>query len=80
MGFVYNDFGILKSVDQNPGFVIITNTAGESRKMSKSKYKESADTVYSKALNLVGKEVQIQTSQKTNDWSTSEWFSDIFEK
>lgn len=80
MGYVYNDFGILKSVDQNPGFVSITNTVGQSRKMSKTSYKESADAVYSKALNLIGKEVQIQTSQNTSNWSESEWFSDIFEK
>lgn len=80
MGFVNNDFGTLKSVVQQPGFVVITNTDGESRKMSRTKYKESAETVYSKASKLIGKEVQIQTSQNTNDWSTSEWFSDIFEK
>jgi hypothetical protein len=48
--------------------------------MSLIKYQESAEVVYSKAQNLVGREVSISTSQNTSDWSTSEWFSDIFEK
>lgn len=80
MGFVINDFGTLSNVSKDYSFVWITNTAGQTRKMSLSKYKESADAVYSKAQKLVGKNVKIQTSQNTSDWSTSEWFSDIFEK
>lgn len=80
MSFVINDFGTLSNVTKDYSFVCITNTSGESRKMSLSKYKESADAVYSKALKLIGKEVRIQTSQNTNNWSTSEWFSDIFQK
>jgi len=80
MGFVRNDFGKLSSVRKDYSFVWITNTDGQSRKMSLSKYKESADAVYSKAQTLIGKEVSILTSQNTSDWSTSEWFSDIFEK
>lgn len=80
MGFVFNDFGTLKNVTKDEGYVYISNTNGDSRKMSRGKYQESADRVYSKAQNLIGKEVRIQTSQNTKDWSTSEWFSDISEK
>ena len=79
MGFVYNDFGILESVSDNYGFVIIKNTLGDTRKMSKTKYKESALNIHKKALTLIGKKVQIQTSQNTNNWDDKEWFSDIFE-
>ena len=80
MGYVRNDFGTLSNVKKDNAFVLITNTNGARRKMSLSKYKESAEEVYSKAQTLVGKEVSILTSQNTGDWSTSEWFSDIFEK
>jgi hypothetical protein len=80
MGFVRNDFGTLSNVKKDNSFVWITNTNGDTRKMSLSKYKESAEEVYSIAQTLVGKEVSILTSQNTADWSTSEWFSDIFEK
>lgn len=80
MGFVINDFGTLSNVTKDYSYVWITNTAGERRKMSLSKFKESAEAVYSKALKLIGKEVRIQTSQNTADWETSVWFSDIFQK
>lgn len=80
MGFVRNDFGTLSNVKKDQSFVWITNTNGDRRKMSLSKYQESAEEVYSKAQTLVGREVSILTSQNTSDWSTSEWFSDIFEK
>ena len=80
MGVVINDFGTLKNVTKNDRVVEITNTSNQSLVMSRSKYQESADRVYSKAESLIGKEVKVQTSQNTNDWSTSEWFSDIFEK
>jgi hypothetical protein len=80
MGYVRNDFGTLSNVKKDYSFVKITNTNGEVRKMSLKTYKDSAEEVYSKAQNLVGKEVSILTSQRTSDWSPSEWFSDIFEK
>lgn len=80
MGFVFNDFGTLSKVEKNYSFVLITNTAGQIRKMSLSKYKESADEVYNKAQSLIGQEVIIRTSQNTNDWSSSEWFSEIYPK
>lgn len=80
MGYERNDFGTLSSVKKNQSFVVITNTDGDERKMSVNKYKESAERVYSKAQNLVGREVSVLTSQNTADWSASEWFSDIFEK
>ena len=80
MGYVINDFGTLKSVTKDERVVKITNTNNQSLVMSRSRYAESADQVYSKAQNLIDKEVRVQTSRNTSDWSTSEWFSDIFEK
>jgi hypothetical protein len=80
MGFVINDFGTLKNVTKNDRVVEITNTNNQSLIMSRSKFKESADRVYSIAQSLIGKEVRVQTSQNTANWSASEWFSDIFEK
>ena len=80
MGFVYNDFGTLEKVEKNVGLIIITNIKGEQRKMSIIKYQESANEVYKKAQNFIGKEVNIQTSQNTNDWSDLVWFSNIYLK
>lgn len=80
MGYVRNDFGTLSNVKRDNSFVWIINSDGDMRKMSISKYKESAEEVYAKAQTLVGKEVRIRTSQNTADWNESEWFSDIFEK
>ncbi len=80
MGYVRTDFGKLSKVKKDFSFVRITNTNGEQRKMSITKYKDSAETVYAKAKNLIGKDVSILTSQNTSNWSSSEWFSDIFEK
>ena len=78
MGYVNNDFGILAEVLISGSFLVIRNTDGKTRKMSRSKYKESADEVESKAKGLIGKAVGIRTSQNTGDWSESEWFSDIY--
>lgn len=80
MGYVRNDFGKLVNVKKDFSFVRITNTNGDERKMSLKKYKYSAEAVYSKAKNLIGKDVSVLTSQNTSDWSSSEWFSDIFEE
>ena len=80
MGYVNNDFGTLADVRLQGSLVIIENSDGETRKMSRDKYKESADEVYNKARHLVGKEVRIRTSQNTNNWNEREWFSDIYQK
>ena len=80
MRYAYTDFGTLTNVENNGFFVVITNANGETRKMSVSKFKESAERVYSKAQNFIGQEVMIQTSQNTANWSPSEWFSDIAPK
>lgn len=80
MGYVRNDFGTLSNVKKDSSFVWIINSVGDIRKMSRSKYKESAEEVYSKAQTLIGKKVRIRTSQNTAEWNESEWFSDIFEK
>jgi len=77
MGFVWNDFGRLMDVIKLNGCVIICNEEGETRKMSITRYKETAEDVYQHALELVGEIVYIKTSQWTNNWSEYEWFSDI---
>lgn len=77
MGFVWNNFGTLSKVEKTTSYIIITNHKGYERKMSRHKYQESAEWVYKASLELIGKEVEIRTSQNTSDWSTSEWFSDI---
>lgn len=78
MGYVRTNFGTLTNVSKDQFYVWITNSNGERRKMSLSKYKASAEAVFNKAQTFIGKEVSILTSQNTNDWSTSQWFSDIF--
>lgn len=78
MGYVRTNFGTLTNVRKDDYYVWITNSRGESRKMSLSKYKESAEAVFNKAQTFVGKEVSILTSQNTADWSSAQWFSDIF--
>ena len=80
MGMVFNDFGTLAKVEMNSDYIIITNSRGEQRKMSRGRYKESADAVYEKAQDMIGKEVSIQTSQNTGPWDSDTWFSDIFLK
>ena len=77
MGFVWNYFGTLSKVERTSNYIIITNHKGYERKMSRQKYQESAEFVYKVALDLIGEEVEIRTSQNTSDWSTSEWFSEI---
>ena len=47
--FVWNDFGTLASVSNNGSMVFIKNSAGDVRKMSITKYKETALEVYQKA-------------------------------
>ena len=79
MGYVRNNFGILTNVSKDDFYVWITNSSGERRKMSLSKYKDSAEAVFNKAQAFVGKEVSILTSQNTNDWNADQWFSDIFD-
>ncbi len=77
MGFVWNYFGILSKVEKTSDYIIISNHKGETRRMSRSKYQETADWVYKDALELVHDKVEIRTSQNTNDWDVSECFSDI---
>ncbi|GAL11604.1 hypothetical protein JCM19233_2594 [Vibrio astriarenae] len=75
--FVWSDFGVLASVRKNNSMVFIENNQGAVRKMSVTKYKENAVEVYEKAQSMIGKPVSIRTSQNTNNWDTSEWFSEI---
>ncbi|PST98685.1 resolvase/integrase Bin [Photobacterium gaetbulicola] len=75
--FVWNDFGILSDVSKSDTMVFVCNSRGEQRKMSITKYKDSAFEVFEKAQSLKGKPVQLRTSQNTAGWSTNEWFSGI---
>lgn len=75
--FVWNNFGVLENASTTDTMVLITNTEGQTRKMSIAKYKETAFHVFEKALTMKGKAVTVRTSQNTNNWNTSEWFSDL---
>ncbi len=75
--FVWNNFGTLVSVSKVGSMVIIKNSAGDTRKMSIKKYKESALGVFKKSEMMIGQTVSIRTSQNTSDWSEQEWFSEI---
>jgi DNA invertase Pin-like site-specific DNA recombinase len=75
--FVWNDFGTLVSASKVGSIIIIKNSIGDTRKMSITKYKESALEVLNKAQTMIGQTVMIRTSQNTSDWSTQEWFSEI---
>lgn len=77
--FVWNHFGLLTDVAKNVDFVIVRNSSNQTRKMSRSKYKEDAELVYHKAKTLIGKNVLLRTSQNTNNWRTDTWFSEISE-
>lgn len=76
-GFVWHDFGVLTRYVIANGYVIITNDAGKSLKMSMGSYKESAMHVHDKAMRLINSPVTVRTSQNTGNWSTGEWFSGI---
>jgi hypothetical protein len=75
--FVWNSFGTLANVTKSDRYVVIENSDGKSLKMSIAKYKESAISVFEKALSFQGQTVQVRTSQNTSDWSVEEWFSEI---
>ncbi|MDH1314881.1 hypothetical protein N5C36_12395 [Shewanella xiamenensis] len=75
--FIWNNFGTLVSASKVGLMVVIKNSAGDTRKMSVNKYKNSALDVLNKAQTMIGQTVVIRTSQNTNDWSTDEWFSEI---
>ncbi|MFA0086355.1 hypothetical protein [Vibrio sp. 10N.261.51.F12] len=75
--FKWNAFGVLTRVEKTDTMVFIENSAGNVRKMSVKRYKDTADVVYEKAQNLLGQSVTIRTSQNTNNWSVDEWFSEI---
>lgn len=77
--FVWNHFGLLTDVEKNVDFVVVKNSNNQTRKMSRSKYKENAELVYHKSKTLIGKNVLLRTSQNTNNWRTDTWFSDISE-
>ena len=77
MNFVWNEFGVLDHCILNKdGYLKIYNDKGEVRKMS-PKYKDVFEAVCKKVNNFKGQNVSIRTSQNTNSWLTSDWFSDV---
>ena len=77
MNFVWSEFGVLDHCILNKdGYLKIYNDKGEVRKMS-PKYKDLFEAVCKKANNFKGQNVSIRTSQNTNSWLTSDWFSDV---
>lgn len=77
--FIYNHFGLLIDVEKTVDFIVVKNNRNQTRKMSRSMYKENAEFVYEKAKALIGKNVLLRTSQNTNNWRTDTWFSEISE-
>ena len=75
--FVWNNFGTLTDVSKSDKYVLVQNSEGKSLKMSIYTYKESALSVFEKALNLQGQIVRVRTSKNTANWSEEEWFSEI---
>lgn len=75
--FVWSTFGTLSKVTKSDKYVFIENSDGKTLKMSVGKYKESAISVFEKALSYHGQTVQVRTSQNTNNWSDEEWFSEL---
>ncbi|WP_104403128.1 hypothetical protein [Vibrio penaeicida] len=73
----WNDFGVLKSVSKDEKFVWVSNEEGCQLKMSIVSYKESAERVYSKAQELVGKSVRVRSSQDISDLRDLVWFNSI---
>ena len=76
---VWNYFGVLEAVSEDDKYVYVNSDDGQSRKISKAKYKIAADNVKRKAESLVGLEVEVRTSQKTKNWNSDVWFSAIRE-
>ena len=70
-------FGLLEDVYDDPNMLFVSNEDGDTRKMSKRKYRQAAFTTAAKAKQLKGTRVEVRTSQVTKDWSTATWFSDI---
>lgn len=73
----WSSFGTLTDVSKNRDEVIIRNSFNEVRIMSIRAYKKNAIEIYEKALNLIGKQVEIRTSQNSKEWSPKKWFSEI---
>ena len=76
---VWNYFGELQSASKIGNMIKITSADGQERIMSIKKYGLSANKVLEKAEALIGKEVEVRTSQATKAWSSDKWFSDIKE-
>ena len=71
-------FGKLTDAYETTKYVIIKNDHGDTRMMSKPRYRGMAANVLSKAKTLIGQDVNIRTSQNTGNWSDDKWFSDVY--
>ena len=75
----WTTFGTLTAIIDEPTipYMFIENELGESRKISRSKYRAQIPMLQSKLPRLMGKSVDIETTQVTATWATEEWFSDV---
>jgi len=78
MGYVWTKFGQLVDSDDSDGrYLYIINDSGERRKISLVTYAPSIPKIKEKINLLKGENIQIRTSQNTEDWSSDVWFSDL---
>lgn len=75
----WTTFGTLTAVIDEPTipYLFIENELGESRKISRNKYRAQLAMLQTKLPRLMGKSVDIETTQVTATWATDEWFSDV---
>ncbi len=74
--FVWNEFGVLGPHQEDDWYLYAVNEDGVTRQISKRKY-PNYPKIREKLEILLGKRVQLRTSQNTSDWSTDKWFSDV---
>lgn len=74
--FVWNEFGVLDPHQEDDSYLYAVNKDGVRRQISKRKY-PNHPKIREKLEILLGKRVQLRTSQNTSGWSTDKWFSDV---
>jgi len=76
MAFVWFNFGVLSSPEEDDAYLYAVNSQGNRRKLSKRAY-PNHNILKSKMEKLVGKPCILRTSQNTKNWSQDVWFSDV---
>jgi hypothetical protein len=74
--FVWNEFGVLGPHQEDDWYLYAVNEDGVRRQISKGRY-PNYPKIREKLEILLGKRVQLRTSQNTSEWSTDKWFSDV---